>query len=60
MIIMLACKVIFVISVGQENMLILNMQALLCLLSYITIVFEVLVNMKMVLMKRALSNFSDA
>ena len=35
-----ACKVIFAISVGQENMLISNMQALLRLLSYLTIVFE--------------------
>ena len=55
-----ACKVIFAIFVGQENMLISNMQALLRLLSYLTIVFEVLVNMKMVLMKRALSIFFDA
>ena len=35
-----ACKVIFAIFVGQENMLISNMQALLRLLSYLTIVFE--------------------
>ena len=55
-----ACKVIFAISVGQENMLMSNMQALLRLLSYLTIVFEVLVNMKMVLIKRAFSHFSDA
>ena len=32
-----ACKVFFFILVGQENMLILNVQALLRLLSYLTI-----------------------